>query len=70
MIRIRQVCKEGMLRNQGLTKKEESDVLAFLEKNKDRCRELSLRTALKVGALRQFNKDWVDVATVTCLKNN
>jgi hypothetical protein len=69
MTRIRQVCRQGMLKNEGLSTAQEKDVLTFIEKNKERCRELSLRTALKVGALRKFNKDWKDIAEVTCLRN-
>ena len=70
LVRIRQVCKEDkMLRQQGLTAAEEKDVLDFLEKNYQRCRELSLRTALKLGALRKHDKNWRETAEVTCLHN-
>lgn len=69
-VRIKQVVGEGMLKEQGLTPAEEKDVMSFIEDNIERVRELSLRTAIKIGALRRFDKDWKDVATVTCLRNN
>jgi len=69
-IRIRQVVEEGMLTEQGLTANQTKDVLNFIETNIDRVRELSLRTAIKVGSIRKFNADWEKVARVTCLRNN
>jgi hypothetical protein len=69
-IRIRQVVAEGMLTTQGLNEQEAQDVMNFIETNIDRVRELSLRTAIKVGSIRKFNRDWEKVARVTCLKNN
>ena len=69
-IRIRQVVDEGMLTALGLDTKESKEVMDFIEVNIDRVRELSLRTAIKVGSIRKFNRDWEKVARVTCLKNN
>lgn len=70
LVRIRQVCREDkMLKEMGLTAKEEADVLKFLEENYQNCRELSLRTALKLGALRKHDKNWRETAEVTCLHN-
>lgn len=67
LVRIKQVVREdGMLRQQGLSKKEESDVIGFIEDNLDNLRDLSLRTAIKVGVLRKHEKDWQDIAAITC----
>ena len=70
MIRIKQVVDEGLFDNMDLSKSEINDVVNFIEDNIDRVRELSLRTAIKVGNLRKFNDDWQKVARVTTLKNN
>ena len=68
LVRIRQVCRDGMLDNIGLGKAERDEVLAFIENNVDRMRELSLRMALKVGAVRKLGSNWQEIATVTCLR--
>jgi len=70
MIRIKQVVDEGLFDGKGMTPVQIKEVVSFIEENVERVRELSLRTALKVGSLRKFNQDWEKVARVTCLKNN
>ena len=70
MVRIKQVLKMGLLKSQGLNADQEADVISFLDKNADRLRELSLRMAIKVGALRKTGKpNWATMAKVTCCKN-
>lgn len=70
IIRIRQVVRQGLLRNIGLSDEAQADVVAFIEKNAGRLRELSLRMALKVGTLRRKNdSNWMKRAVVTCCKN-
>ena len=69
MVRIKQVVKMGLLTNQGLDQEQQDDVLAFLDKNAEKLRELSLRIAIKVGAIRKLNKaNWMAVAKATCCK--
>jgi hypothetical protein len=47
-----------------------SEVVAFIETNKDRMRELSLRTVLKVADLRvSFEDKWKSVAEMTCMRH-
>jgi len=70
LIRIRQVIDEGLFAEKSMSKKEINDVMAFIETHVDRVRELSLRTALKIGAIRKFDTDWEKVARVTILRNN
>jgi hypothetical protein len=70
MVRIKQVLKMGLLKSQGLNSQQEDDVVAFLDKNQDRLRELSLRMAIKIGNLRKMgNPNWASMAKVTCCKN-
>lgn len=70
MVRIKQVLKSGLLSAQGLNKEQETDVVTFLDKNQDKLRELSLRMAIKIGALRKMGKpNWAAMAKVTCCKN-
>lgn len=66
LVRIRQVIKQGLLG--GLTHDARVDVITFIEKNHDQLRELSLRMALKLGALRKQGGDWERIARVTCCK--
>jgi hypothetical protein len=68
MVRIRQVVRDGLLEGMGLAQSEREEVLAFIEANVDRMRELSLRMALKVGSVRKLGTNWKDIAAVTCLK--
>jgi hypothetical protein len=70
MVRIKQVIRQGLLTNVGLSSTAQAEVLDFLESNQDRLRELSLRMALKVGAIRRRSEsNWRKVARVTCCRN-
>lgn len=67
MIRIKQVVKQGLLAH--LSKNQQDDVMAFLDKNQDKLRELSLRMAIKVAAIRKLDKpNWMAMAKATCCK--
>lgn len=56
VVRIRQVVKAGMLRSQkGLNAHEENIILEFIEENKERLRELTLRVALKLADIYKVN---------------
>lgn len=70
LIRIRQVIKLGLLDNIGLDADGQSDVIDFIETNYKSLRELSLRMALKIGAIRRRgDANWKRRARVTCCKN-
>ena len=70
LIRIRQVVKQGLLKNIGLSDDAQDDVVQFIEKNASHLRELSLRMALKIGTLRRKDDGrWMKRAIVTCCKN-
>lgn len=66
LIRIRQVIKAGMLSE--LPAAYRDDVVGFIEANYDRMRELSLRSAVKLAALRKTSASWEKIARVTMLK--
>lgn len=66
LVRIRQVIKQGLLAD--LSFAERSDVITFIESNHEKLRELSLRMALKIGALRKQSGNWERIARVTCCK--
>jgi len=66
IIRIKQVIKQGLLDD--LSVAERSDVMSFIDKNSESLRELSLRMALKLGALRRQGSNWERIARITCCK--
>ena len=70
LLRIRQVVRdEGMLDGYDLEDEAKAEVVEFVEANKDRLRELSLRMVLKIADLRtSFPGKWASVATVTCMR--
>ena len=69
IIRIRQVVRAGLLRNNGLDAEAQLDVVDFIEDNQDKLRELSLRMVLKVASIRRKGSaNWKKVARVTCCK--
>jgi len=66
LIRIRQVIKAGMLAD--LPPASRDDVVGFIEANFERMRELSLRSAVKLAALRKTSAQWSKIARVTMLR--
>jgi hypothetical protein len=69
MIRIHQVLKSGLLTKNGLNTIAQDEVISFIDDHKDSLRELSLRMALKVAALRKSSPDkWQKMCRVTCCK--
>ena len=72
VLRIKQVVTEhGMLDDKDLTDEAKLEVVNFVDQYKDRMRELSLRTVLKVADLRvSFPDKWKSVAEVTCMRGS
>ena len=66
LVRIKAVVEAGMLSD--LSPKHRNDVMSFINKNYEKMRELSLRSALKLGALRKSGDKWEKIATITMLK--
>jgi hypothetical protein len=69
LLRIRQIVQDGMLSTYDYDAATVEDIIAFVEANAQRMRELSLRTVLKVADLRKsFPDKWKSVAEVTCMR--
>ena len=49
--------------------RSQNEILDFIDNNKKRLRELSLRTVLKIADLRKsFGSSWQEYAMVTCAR--
>ena len=71
MLRIRQIVGDGMLETYEFTDSEKTEVINFIDKNKKRLRELSLRMVLKVADLRKsFPDRWEAVAESTVMRRS
>jgi hypothetical protein len=75
VLRIKQIVfkpengQEGMLNTYEFDDVTKNEVVDFIVENKNRMRELSLRTVLKVADLRKsFPAKWKEMATVTVMK--
>jgi len=72
VLRIKQIVQDGMLDDHGFDNPEvaKDEVLQFIDDNKSKLRELSLRTVLKLADLRKsFPDRWETVAEVTCMRS-
>jgi hypothetical protein len=68
MLRIKQVVMDGMLSNSGFSDEQVEEMLSWIDENKMRMRELSLRTCVKLGELvKSMPRSWRDVASMTLL---
>jgi hypothetical protein len=69
ILRIKQIVGDGMLDVYELTDEAKAEVVQFIESNKDKMRELSLRMVIKVADLRAaMPEKWKSVAALTCMK--
>jgi len=72
LLRIRQVVRDGGLFEHNdfeFSDETKEEVLGFIEDNKSRMRELSLRMVIKVAALRaSMPEKWKRVAELSCMK--
>lgn len=69
MLRIRQVIQDGMLDAYKLSDEVKEDIIDFVDMNKNRLRELSLRTVLKVADLAvSFPDRWESFAENTVMR--
>ena len=70
VLRIKQIAKDGELfAEYDFEQVVEDEIIAFLDENKNRFREMSLRMAIKVADLRKsFPLKWKAMAQVTCMK--
>ena len=70
VLRIKQIAKDGELfAEYDFDQVVQDEIIAFLEENKNKMREMSLRMAIKVADLRKsFPLKWKAMAAVTCMK--
>ena len=70
VLRIKQIANDGALfAEYDFDKVVQDEIITFLEENKNKFREMSLRMAIKVADLRKsFPLKWKAMATVTCMK--
>ena len=70
MLRIRQIVGDGMLEEYDFTDAEQAELIDFIDENKKRLRELSLRTVLKTADLmRSFPQGkWKRVAQISLMR--
>ena len=70
ILRIKQVVETcGMLDRFDFDQIQKDEIVAFVETNQDKLRELSLRMVLKLADLRKsFPKSWTAMAKTTCMK--
>ncbi len=69
LLRCKQIVADGMLDEYGFSQPEVTEILGFLNDNKDRMRELSLRMVTKLADLKKSFGDekWKRTAEVTCM---
>lgn len=71
MLRIRQVVRDGMLNEYELTDSVKDAIVDFVDDNKKRLRELSLRSVLKVADLAiAFPNSWKQFAENTVMRRS
>ena len=69
MLRIKQIVGDGMLKEYEFSTEQEAELVDFIDHNKKRLRELSLRTVLKAADLiKSFPSKWQRVAEVSLMR--
>jgi len=69
MLRIKQICREGLLSKYGMDKTVEDDLVEFIFANRNRLREVSLRMVLKIADLWKMAPDrYQELAQQTCMR--
>jgi len=69
MLRIRQIVADGMLADYEFTELQQQEIVEFIQTNRMRMRELSLRMVLKVADLRKSMPErWQRVAELSCMR--
>ena len=70
LLRIKQIAKDGVLfADYEFEPAVQDDIIEFMDANKDRLREVSLRMAIKIADLRKMSvMNWKRLAETTCMK--
>ena len=71
VLRIKQIVEDGMLDEYEFKPWDVDEILDFIDNNKKRLRELSLRMVLKLADLKKsFPERWTRVAEVSCMRRS
>jgi len=69
ILRIKQIVEDGMLESYEFQPWDVDEILDFIDNNKKKLRELSLRMVLKLADLKKsFPDRWTRVAEVSCMR--
>jgi len=69
MLRIRQICGQGMLEKYAMPQATQEELIQFIFENKHRLREISLRMVLKIADLWKMKPEgYKDLARSTCMR--
>ena len=71
MLRIKQIVQDGMLEKYGFSEEEKDTVVKFIDDNRAKLREVSLRMVLKIADLYKMAPNdgrWMRLAETTCMK--
>jgi uncharacterized coiled-coil DUF342 family protein len=69
VLRIKQIVEDGMLDKYEFEAGAVEELLTFIDTNKKKLRELSLRMVLKLADLKaSFPDRWESVASMTCMR--
>jgi hypothetical protein len=71
VLRIKQIARSGELFSDlELGDVAQDEIIGFMDENKNRLREMSLRMAIKIGQLyKSFPAKWQALAQSTCMKS-
>jgi hypothetical protein len=71
VLRIKQIANDGVLfQDYDFDTVVQDEIIEFMDANKGRLREMSLRMALKIADLRKsFEGNWKRMAETTCMKS-
>jgi hypothetical protein len=70
LLRIKQIAATGALfQDLDIDEVGQEEIIAFMDKNQNKLREMSLRMAIKVAQLyKSFPLKWQSLAATTCMK--
>jgi len=69
MLRIKQICREGLLKKYDMSREKEAELVDFIFTNRTRLREVSLRMVLKIADLWRMAPDrYQALAQSTCMR--
>jgi phosphoribosylanthranilate isomerase len=69
MLRIRQICGQGMLEKYAMPQDTQEDLIQFIFENKHKLREISLRMVLKIADLWKMKPEgYKQLAESTCMR--